>query len=79
MSLRFQSVAESEQRPVVAEARAVTAPERPGDRQHEKVMRRLHERRTIDENRTPAPEPDRAPIRVDDSGCTERQFRQMVL
>ncbi|MDG5821834.1 hypothetical protein [Natronococcus sp. A-GB7] len=42
-------------------------------------MQKLHERRTIDKNRTPVPEPDRAPIRVDDPGCTERQFRQIVL
>ncbi|ELY58731.1 hypothetical protein [Natronococcus jeotgali] len=79
MSLCFESAAESDQRPVVAEARAVTAPERPADRQHEKVIQKLYERRMIDENRTPAPDPDRAPIRIDDPGCTEGQFRQMVL
>lgn len=78
MSLGFESAAESDQRSV-AEARAVTEPERPADRQHEKVMQKLHERRMIDENRTPESEPDRTPIRVDDPGCTERQFRRMVL
>lgn len=79
MSLAFENAAESDKRPVVAEARAVTAPERLADRQHEKIMQKLHERRTIDENRTSTSESDRAPIRVDDPGCTERQFRQMVL
>ncbi|WP_273737854.1 hypothetical protein [Natrinema soli] len=79
MSLAFESAAESDQRPVVAEARAVAAPERPEDRQHEKVMQKLNGRRKIDENRTPASEPNRTPIRVNDPGCTEQQFRQMVL
>ena len=79
MSLAFESAAERDKRPVVAEARAVTAPDRLADRQHEEVMQKLHERRVIDENRMPVSESDCARIRVDDPGCTERQFRRMVL